>query len=84
MSTKLARHCMLNAKNTYEGTSLVVQWLRICLPTWGTQVRSLVPEDFKCCGATKPPCAPTTEAHTLRNHALQQGKPPQGEAHGQQ
>ena len=26
------------------GTSLVVQWLRICLPTQGTQVQSLVRE----------------------------------------
>ena len=27
-----------------EGTSLVVQWLRICLPMQGTQVRSLFGE----------------------------------------
>ena len=33
--------------------SLVVQWLRICLPLQGTQVRSLVQEDPTCCGATK-------------------------------
>ena len=36
------------------GTSLVVQWLRICLPMQGTWVRSLVQEDPTCCGATKP------------------------------
>ena len=36
------------------GTSLVVQWLRICLPVQGTQVQSLVREDPTCCGATKP------------------------------
>ena len=36
------------------GASLVVQWLRICLPMQGTQVRSLVWEDPTCRGATKP------------------------------
>ena len=36
------------------GTSLVVQWLRICLPMQGTWVRSLVQEDPPCHGATKP------------------------------
>ncbi|XP_054939417.1 transmembrane protein 222-like isoform X1 [Physeter macrocephalus] len=35
-------------------TSLVAQWLRICLPVQGTQVRSLVLEDTTCRGATKP------------------------------
>ena len=34
-------------------TSLVSQWLRICLPTQGTWVWSLVQEDSTCCGATK-------------------------------
>ena len=34
--------------------SLVVQWLRICLPTQGTRVRALVREDPTCHGATKP------------------------------
>ena len=37
-------------------TSLVVQWLRICLPTQGTQVPSLVREDPTCLGAAKPLC----------------------------
>ena len=36
------------------GTSLVVQWLRICLPMQGTRVPSLVQEDPTCCRATKP------------------------------
>ena len=47
-----------------NGTSLVVQWVRICLPVQGTRVRALVWEDPTCCGATKPvrhnhwsPCA---------------------------
>lgn len=36
--------------------SLMAQWIRICLPVHGTQVRSLVQEDSTCCGATKPVC----------------------------
>ena len=42
-------------KRTME-TSLVVQWLRICLPMQKTQVQSLPQEDSTCCGATKPVC----------------------------
>ena len=40
-------HCpqRLPYKCPHAGTSLVVQWLRILLPTQGTQVRSLVQED---------------------------------------
>ena len=34
--------------------SLVVQWLRICLPMQGTRVRALVWEDPTCHGATGP------------------------------
>ena len=41
-------------KNLSWGTSLVVQGLRILLPTWGIQVGFLVQEDAKCHGATKP------------------------------
>ena len=41
-------------KTPRRGTSLVAQWLRICLPMQGTQVRSLVQEDPTCHGATKP------------------------------
>ena len=36
--------------------SLVVQWVRLCLPMWGTWIQSLVWEDATCCGATKPEC----------------------------
>ena len=36
------------------GTSLVAQWLRICLPTQGTRVRAPVQEDPTCRGTTKP------------------------------
>ena len=38
------------------GTSLLLQWLRIRLPTQGTQVRSLVQEDPTCRRAPKPVC----------------------------
>ena len=41
-------------KDTNEGASLVVQWLRICLPMQGTWVWALVREDPTCGGATKP------------------------------
>ena len=38
----------------YSGASPVAQWLRICLPMQGTQVRALVWEDPTCHGATRP------------------------------
>ena len=41
-------------KNRGPWASLVAQWLRICLPMQGTQVRALVWEDPTCRGATKP------------------------------
>ena len=41
-------------KISMKGTSLVAQWLRICLPMQGTQVRALLQEDPTCRGATKP------------------------------
>ena len=34
--------------------SLVVWWLRICLPMQGTRVRAPVWEDPTCCGVAKP------------------------------
>ena len=37
-----------------EGFPLVVQWLRIHLPTQGTQVQSLVREITTCCRVIKP------------------------------
>ena len=39
---------------TEHWASLVVQWLRICLPMQGTWVRALVWEDPTCRGATGP------------------------------
>ena len=51
-------HCWLNQifelDKMYLWASLVVQWLRICLPMQGTQVRALVWEDPTCHGATRP------------------------------
>ena len=41
-------------KSNSSRASLVVQWLRICLPMQGTQVQALVQEDPTCLGATKP------------------------------
>ena len=41
-------------KNINIGTSLVAQWLRICLPMQGTWVRALVREDPTWRGTTKP------------------------------
>ena len=41
-------------KNPVLWTSLVVQWLRIHLPVKGTQVQSLVWEDFTCRGPAMP------------------------------
>ena len=43
----------LDGKN-YHRASLVAQWLRIRLPTQGTQVQALVWEDPTCRGATRP------------------------------
>ena len=37
-----------------SGASLVVQWLKVCLPTQGTWVQALVREDPTYHGATKP------------------------------
>ena len=78
-----------------RGTSLVAQWLRICLPMQGTPVRSLVWEDCTCRGATKPvghnywacalePASHNCWAHVPRACALQQEKPPQWEARAPQ
>ena len=43
-----------NSIKKWAGTSLVVQWLRICLPMQGTRVQALVWEDPTCHGATRP------------------------------
>ena len=56
----------------WQWGSLVVQWLRICLPMQGTWVRALVRDDPTCCGATKPlhhnywACALEPTSHNYR------------------
>ena len=47
------------------GTSLVVHWLRICLPMHGTQVQCLAWEDFTRHRATKPMCGDCWSLHAL-------------------
>ena len=57
-------------------TSLMAQWIRVCLPMQVTQVPSLIWENPTCCRATNP-CVTTAEAHVLTAHAPQQEKPPE-------
>ena len=47
-------HPELGSIKTSFGTSLVAQWLKICLPMEGTWVQALVQEDPTCHRATKP------------------------------
>ena len=65
MLTKLGRRMEEHSENfnkeiekiflkNQSGASLVVQWLRVCLPMQGTQVQALVWEDPTCCRATRP------------------------------
>ena len=46
----------------YVGTSLLAQWVGVCLLVWGAWVRGLVPGD-PTCGLH--PCATTTEPACL-------------------
>ena len=82
---------ILDVIKNIHGTSLVAQWLRICLPMQGTRVRSLVWEDPTCRGATGPlhhnywacalePMSHNYWAHMPRAHSPQQEKPPEWEA----
>ena len=52
----------LRRKLTGQGTSLVVQWLRICLPMQGTWVSSLVWELRSHMAQEVSLCAPKREA----------------------
>ena len=52
--TEAIRESTKVLKNRKHWASLVVQWLRICLPRQGTRVRALVWEDPTCRGATRP------------------------------
>ena len=68
-------------KNYYFRASLVVWWLRICLPMQGTRVRALVWEDPTCRRATKPvrhnswACALEPASHNYWVQVLQPLKP---------
>ena len=61
-------------KKSQDWTSLVVQWLKICLPMQRTRVWSLVQEDPRCCKAAKPmchnycACAPASTLWNKRSH----------------
>ena len=46
----------LTLKQRVWETSLVAQWIRVCLPTQGTWVQSLAREDPTCLGVTNPMC----------------------------
>ena len=45
---------ILSVKKSHCWTSLVVQWIRICLPVQGTWVRPLIWDDLTCLGTAKP------------------------------
>ena len=45
---------LLELIKNLDRASLVAQWLRVCLPTQGTQAQALVWEDPTCRGATGP------------------------------
>ena len=68
-------------KKWVGGTSLVAQWIRICLPMQGTWVRTLVWEDPTCRGATRPvrhnywACALEPASHNYWAHVPQLLKP---------
>ena len=62
-------------------SSLVAQWLGICLPVQGARVRALVREDPTCRGATKPvrhdywACSLEPASHSYWAHVTQLLKP---------
>ena len=51
-----AKNCLKKKLRKQSSTSLVAQWLSICLAIQGTQVWSLIWEEFICHGETKPVC----------------------------
>ena len=54
IESKKKKSCLKSHQKIKYWTSLVVQWLRICLTMQGTWVQALVQEDPTCHGATKP------------------------------
>ena len=53
ITAEALKNVIIGMKVRSIGASLVAQWLRICLPMQGTQVRALAWEDPTCRGATK-------------------------------
>ena len=51
---KSFRGIVYHHQKEWGRASLVVQWLRVCLPMQGTRVRALVWEDPTCRGAIRP------------------------------
>ena len=70
---------LTSLKIRMAGASLVAQWLRVCLPMQGTQVRALVWEDPTCRGAAGP-VSHNSWACASGACALQQERPRQWEA----
>ena len=66
----------LTVLRKHYGISLLVQWLKICLPMQGTQVQFLDWKDSICRGATKACESQLLKPTGSRAHALQQEKPP--------
>ena len=71
---KWTNPCSLFILRKNMWTSLVIQWLRTCLPKQGTWIWSLVQEDFTCSGATKP-MNPQLLSLSSRPHELQLPSP---------
>ena len=71
----------IKKKKKITQTSLVVQWLRICLPMEGTWVQPLMQEDSTGRRATKHTHEPQLQKSICsRVHVPQQDKPLQWEA----
>ena len=68
----LKQHSQHSQKNSDVSASLIMQWIRICLPMQGPWVQSLVREYSSCLGAAKPMChnywahAAATEARVTK------------------
>ena len=76
---KIVKYNLFIKKVFMRQTSLVVQWLRICLPIQGTQTWSPVQEDPTCFRATKL-CVPQLPSPRPGVCAPQKEKPPYWEA----
>ena len=59
-SFSLWANCLADSQPLWKtdimGTSILVQWIKICLPMQGKWVQTLIWEDTTCLGATEPMC----------------------------